>query len=56
MTSGLASTLYSVAVIAAVLLAAGGIKLIAARCDRTKGVLMLIAGLVLLGNVLILTL
>jgi hypothetical protein len=54
MQGGLAATFLSFAVIAAPLLFGGGIVLIR-RGDRRKGVLMLIASIVLLGNVLILT-
>jgi hypothetical protein len=41
--------------IAAFLLAAGGIALIARGTDRKKGVLMALAALVLAGNVLVWT-
>ena len=49
------ATLLSILMIAAFLLGAGGMWLIARRRDFRKGVLMLLAGLVLLGNVLIWT-
>ena len=43
----------SVAMLAAFLLAGGGLWLIVKRRDRKTGALMLLASLVLLGNVLI---
>lgn len=51
--TGLGATLLSILMLAAFLLAAGGIRLIANRVDRRKGVLMLIAAVVLGGNVMI---
>ncbi len=56
MTSGPGSILLSIAMVAAFLLGAGGVWLIVKRHDTKKGALMLVAALVLLGNVLILTL
>jgi hypothetical protein len=56
MQSAAASTLMSVLMIAAFLLGAGGIWLVAKRRDLRKGVLMLLAALVMLGNVLVWTL
>jgi hypothetical protein len=53
--SGLASTLLSLVMIAAFLLAGGGLWLILKRRDRKKGLLMLAAALVFIGNVLIWT-
>ena len=53
MQSALGATLMSIAMIAAFLLSAGGIWLIAKRRDRKKGALMLVAALVMLGNVLV---
>ena len=53
MQSGLASTLLSVAVLAVFALAIGGVWLVAKRRERNKGALMLVAALVVLGNVLI---
>jgi hypothetical protein len=50
------STLLSVATIAAFLLGAGGMWLIVKRRDAKRGILMLVAALVILGNVLIWTL
>ncbi|WP_293974980.1 hypothetical protein [Sphingomonas sp.] len=48
-----ASVAYSLAMLACLALAWGGIWLIAKRRDRRRGILMLIAAAVLLGNVLI---
>ena len=56
MTTGPASTLLSVLMIAAFLLGAGGMWLIVRKGDMKKGLLMLVAALVLLGNVLVWTL
>jgi hypothetical protein len=47
------STLLSIATIAAFLLGAGGMWLIVKRRDAKRGILMLVAALVILGNVLI---
>jgi len=55
MQSGFAATLMSIAVIAAFLVGAGGMWLIVRRRDVKKGALMLVAALVMLGNVLIWT-
>ena len=55
MTSGFASVLLSIAMIAVLLVGAGGMWMIVRGRDFKKGVLMLIAALVLLGNVLIWT-
>ena len=55
MTSGPGSTILSIAMLAAFLLGAGGLWLILKRRDGKKGALMLVAALVLLGNVLIWT-
>jgi hypothetical protein len=55
MQSAAASTLMSVLMIAAFLLGAGGMWLIAKRRDFRKGALMLVAAMVMLGNVLIWT-
>jgi hypothetical protein len=54
--SGLAATLLSVLMIAAFLLAAGGLYLIASRRDLRKGGLMLVAAALMVGNVLVWTL
>ncbi len=53
--TGPGSILLSILMIAAFLLGAGGMWLIAKRRDFRKGVLMLFAALVFLGNVLIWT-
>jgi hypothetical protein len=53
MQSGLGATLLSIMVLAFFALGAGGTWLIAKRRDMKKGLLMLVAALVLLGNVLI---
>ena len=50
------STLLSIATIAAFILGAGGMWLIVKRREPKRGILMLIAALVILGNVLIWTL
>jgi hypothetical protein len=55
MQSGPGAILLSIAMIAAFLLGAGGVWMIAKARDRKKGALMLVAALVLLGNVLIWT-
>jgi hypothetical protein len=44
------------AMIAAFVLVIGGVKLVLDRATRARGVLMVVAALVLIGNVLILTL
>jgi hypothetical protein len=54
--AGMGSILLSILMIAAFLLGAGGIWMIAKARDRKKGLLMLLAAAVLLGNVLIWTL
>ena len=53
---GLAAATMSVAMLAVFLLAGGGLVMLVRGQDRKKGALMLIAALVLLGNVLIWTL
>jgi hypothetical protein len=53
--SSLASALLALAVLGAFALAGGGVWFIARQGDTTKGVLMIVAALVVLGNVLILT-
>lgn len=55
MQSGLSATALSIATIAAFLLGGGGMWLIVRKRDVKKGVLMLVAALVMLGNVLIWT-
>ena len=51
--TGIAATMLSLGVIAALLLSGGGIWM--ARKDMKRGLLMLVAGLVILANVLIWT-
>ena len=53
---GFASTIMAITMIAAFLLVVGGVRLVLRREDRGRGVLMLAAALVLVGNVLIWTL
>ncbi len=53
--SGLASALLALAVLGAFALAGGGIWFIVKQRDRKKGILMIVAALVLLGNVAIWT-
>ena len=53
LVNGLGATLLSIVMIAAFALAGGGVYLIAARRDVTKGALMIAAALVLGGNVAI---
>jgi hypothetical protein len=53
--SGFSSAAMAIAMLAAFLLVIGGIKLMRAPGSRGKGVLMLIAAIVLIGNVAILT-
>ncbi len=53
--SGLGATLRSIMVIAAFALAAGGIWLLAKRRDLKRGLLMLVAAMVIFGNVVIWT-
>lgn len=52
--SGAGATLLSILAIAAFLLAIGGIALIRRGEERRKGVLMIVAAAVLVGNLLIL--
>lgn len=54
--TGLGATLLSILVIASFLLAGGGVWTILNRGDRKRGVLMLAAAAVMLGNVLVWTL
>ena len=54
--SGLVSIILTVGMLAAFALIVGGIKLVHRKEDRGRGVLMLIAAAVLVGNVAILTL
>lgn len=53
---GLSSTMMAIAMIAAFLLIIGGIRLVMRREERGRGLLMLGAAAVLIGNVLIWTL
>jgi high-affinity Fe2+/Pb2+ permease len=53
--SGFSDAAMAIAVVAAFLLAAGGIKLALDRATRTRGILMIVAALVLLTNVMIWT-
>ncbi len=53
--SALASALFGVALVGVVLLAWGGWRMAFRQGNRPKGALMLVAALVLLGNVLIWT-
>lgn len=53
--TGPGATVLSILMVAAFALAAGGTYLIVKRKDRPKGILMLVAALVALGNVLIWT-
>lgn len=55
MQSGPGAVLLSIAMLGAFALAGGGIWMIGKRRDVRKGVLMLVASLVLLGNVLVWT-
>ena len=55
MHTGLPALLFSIAVIAALLLIAGAIRMFRSN-DRQKALLMIVAALVLLANVLIWTL
>ena len=52
----IASATLTIAMIAVFLLTAGGIRLVLRREERQKGWLMIVAAMVLLGNVLIWTL
>lgn len=54
--SGASTTFLSILMIAAFLLAWGGIHLIVKQRDRKKGILMLAAAAVAVGNVLVWTL
>jgi hypothetical protein len=52
---GLGATMMAIGMIAAFLLVLGGIKLVRSKEDRGRGILMLVAAAVLMGNVAILT-
>lgn len=49
----MAGTILSILMLAGILLTGGGIYAIAKRGDRKRGVLMIVAGLVMFGNVAI---
>lgn len=51
--TGPSATILSILMVAAFALAAGGVYLLVKRKDRAKGLLMIAAALVALGNVLI---
>ena len=53
--TGFASAAMALAMIAAFVLAIGGARLAMRREDRKRGILMIVAALVLVGNVLIWT-
>jgi hypothetical protein len=53
--SGIASTIFAVAMIAAIVLAIAGVKLALKREERQRGLLMVAAAIVILANVLIWT-
>ena len=53
--TGFASAAMALAMIAAFLLAIAGVRLAMRQDDRKRGILMIVAALVLVGNVLILT-
>lgn len=53
--TGVASVLFSLAVLAAFALVGGGLWLIFSRRDRKRGLLMVLAAAVTLGNVLVWT-
>jgi len=55
MNSGIGSLLLSVAMIAVFALGAGGAWLIVKRRETKRGVLMMVAAMVILGNILIWT-
>jgi hypothetical protein len=52
---GLGASMMAIGMIAAFLLVLGGIKLVRSKEDRGRGILMLVAAAVLMGNVAILT-
>ena len=54
--TGASATFLSILMVAAFLLTLGGIHLLVKRKDRQKGILMLVAAAVAVGNVLIWTL
>ena len=54
--NGLSDWVFTLAVIASILLVGGGIRLVRQRQSRTQGILMITAALVILMNVIIWTL
>lgn len=54
--TGLSNLILAVLMIAGFVLAAGGVYVLTKRGDRTKAVLMIVAGAVMWGNVAIMTL
>jgi hypothetical protein len=54
--SATAGTAVALAVLASMILIAGGLRILVSGGDRLKGVLMIVAALVLAGNVAILAL
>lgn len=53
---GTSTLILAILMIAGFVLAAGGVYIFTKRGDRTKGVLMIVAALVMWGNVAIMTL
>ncbi|QIK77603.1 hypothetical protein G7077_00380 [Sphingomonas piscis] len=53
--SGIAALALSLAMIAAILLIVGGVRLALRKTEGRRGALMVLAGLVLIGNVLVWT-
>lgn len=53
--TGMSALMFSILMLAAFALTAGGAYLILKRRDRRKGALMIVAALVMLGNVMIWT-
>ena len=51
----MSSTVLAIAMLAACLLVVGGIRLVMRKADRSRGILMILAALVLVGNVVIWT-
>jgi hypothetical protein len=54
--TGLSSVILAILMIAGFVLAGGGVYVLAKRGDRTKAALMIVAALVMWGNVAIMTL
>ena len=55
MQSTAGSVFFTIAMLAAFILGIAGVRLLLAGSDRLRGVLMLLAALVLIGNVLVWT-